>query len=284
MLRWKQIKPYFLMFPITSVLIAFLVIPIGTILVVSFWDFNGFAMTPSFTLRHYLGIFQSDIYLATYLSTIRYVLITWLATLFLGYCVAYYLAFDVTTFKGRLPLLLLSVVPFLTSNVIRTIAWLPLLGREGLLNFILLQLRFISEPIEIFLYSSFSVVLVMVYLYTPLMVISILNSLLRIDSDLIVAAKDSGASGTQILREVILPLSAPGVAIGSILVLTLSMGEYFTIRVLGGGKAASVGYLIMNQLGNLQYPPASANAVLLVVITLVVISSVLRLVDVRRSL
>jgi putative spermidine/putrescine transport system permease protein len=116
------------------------------------------------------------------------------------------------------------------------------------------------------------------------MIAPIFNSMMRIDRNLITAAADMGASGWQILREVIVPLSAPGIAIGSIFVVTLVMGEFVTVRLMGGGQSASVGKLIQTQIGSLQYPLAAANAVILLIVTLILVAGILQVVDIRKEL
>jgi len=107
---------------------------------------------------------------------------------------------------------------------------------------------------------------------------------MRIDRTLITAAEDMGASGFGVFKEVIFPLSAPGIAIGSIFIVTLVMGEFVTVRLMGGGQAASIGKLIQTQIGSLQYPLAAANAMVLLTVTLLVVISILRLVDIRKEL
>jgi putative spermidine/putrescine transport system permease protein len=285
MLRsWKTSQPYLLVAPQTLVFLLFLVAPIALIAVVSFWDFNGFAMTPGFTLNNYLGIFSSKVYLATYLNTFKFAVIVWLLCLLISYPVAYYLSFHIKNTQWQTIWFLICTVPFLTSNIIRMISWIPFLGREGVLNNTLMALHLTDKPIEIFLFSDFSVVLAMVHLYALFMVAPIFNSMMRIDRSLVAAAEDAGASPFQIQREVILPLSAPGIAIGSIFVVTLVMGEFATMRIMSGGKSSSVGYLIKNQIDSLQYPMAAANAVVLLLITLILVFSILRVVDIRKQL
>jgi putative spermidine/putrescine transport system permease protein len=164
------------------------------------------------------------------------------------------------------------------------ISWVPLLGRQGLVNQTLLGLGLVNQPLEFLLYSDFAVVLGMVHLYIIFMIAPIFNSLMRIDRTLITAAEDLGAPGSAILREVILPLSTPGIAIGSIFIVTLVMGEFVTVRLMGGGQAASVGKLIQTQIGSLQYPLAAANAVVLLAVTLLIVVSILRVVDIRQEL
>jgi putative spermidine/putrescine transport system permease protein len=280
----NALKPYLLVAPQTLVFVLFLILPIIAIAIVSFWNFNGFAMTPGFTLNNYLGIFTSRVYLATYLNTFKFAAIVWVLCLLIGYPVAYFLAFQVKSSQWQTILFLICTIPFLTSNVIRMISWIPFLGREGLINQGLMGLRLINQPIEALLYSDFSVILAMVHLYALFMVAPIFNSMMRIERSLITAAEDLGASPLQIQQQIILPLSAPGIAIGSIFIITLVMGEFATMRIMSGGKSSSVGYLIKNQIDSLQYPLAAANAVVLLIITLLIVFGILRTVDIRKEL
>jgi putative spermidine/putrescine transport system permease protein len=281
---WNTLKPYVLAAPQAIALALFLVFPIVMIGVVSFWEFTGYSMTPAFTLDNYIGIFTSDVTLKTYLNTFKFVGLVWLATLLIGYPVAYFLAFHVPKLRWQVLLFLVCTIPFWTSNIIRMISWVPLLGKEGLVNQGLINLGLIDQPLEFLLYSDFAVVLGMVHLYIIFMIAPIFNSLMRIDRTLVTAAEDMGASGWSVFKEVILPLSAPGIAIGSIFIVTLVMGEFVTVRLMGGGQAASVGKLIQTQIGSLQYPLAAANAIVLLVVTLMLVFSILRVVNIRKEL
>ncbi|MBD1872023.1 ABC transporter permease [Nodosilinea sp. FACHB-131] len=280
---WKTLKPYALITPQTLVFLLFLVFPILMIGVVSFWEFNGYSMTPAFTLANYQGIL-TDVTFKTYLNTFKFLGMVWLATLLIGYPVAYFLAFHVPKLEWQILLFLVCTIPFWTSNIIRMISWVPLLGREGLVNQMFMGVGLIQQPMEFLLYSDFAVVLGMVHLYIIFMIAPIFNSLMRIERSLVTAAEDLGASGLQVFREVILPLSAPGIAIGSIFIVTLVMGEFVTVRLMGGGQSASVGKLIQTQIGSLQYPLAAANAIVLLAVTMLIIISILRVLDIRKEL
>ncbi|MEL6491177.1 MAG: ABC transporter permease [Cyanobacteria bacterium J06621_3] len=281
---WKSIQPYLLATPQTLILFAFLVFPILMIIIVSFWQFNGYAMTPAFTLDNYANVLTSQVSLSTYLNTFKYVVLVWTACVAIAFPVAYFLAFCIEKDSLRILLFLLCTIPFWTSNIIRMISWIPLLGREGLINQFLLTINLTEQPVEWFLYSDFAIVLGMVHLYNFFMIAPIFNSMMRIDRTLITAARDMGASSVSVLKEIILPLTAPGIAIGSIFVVTLVMGEYVTVRLMGGGQSASIGKLISTQIGSLQYPLAAANAVILLLITLVLVTGILRVVDIRKEL
>ncbi|MCY7275218.1 MAG: ABC transporter permease [Phormidesmis sp. CAN_BIN44] len=250
---WRTLQPYLLVAPQTIVLLLSLVIPILTIVVVSFWEFNGYSMTPGFTLSNYQAIFASKVYLTTYLNTFKFVGLVWFFTIPIAYPVAYFLAFHVKTLRWQVILFLVCTIPFLTSNIIRMISWIPFLGREGVINKSLIALHFTDKPVEMFLFSDFAVVLTMVHLYALFMIGPIFNSMMRIDRMLVSAAEDAGASPFQIQKEIILPLWSPGIAIGTIFIVTLVMGEFATVRLMSGGQSSSIGYLIKNQIGSLQY-------------------------------
>jgi putative spermidine/putrescine transport system permease protein len=281
---WPTLKPYLLAAPQTLILFMFLVFPIAMIFIVSFWQFNVYSMVPAFTLENYTGIFSSPVSLSTYLNTFKYVALVWAACLAIALPIAYFLSFCIEKESVRILLFLLCTIPFWTSNIIRMISWIPVLGREGLLNQMLLNLGLVNQPVEWFLYSDFAIVLGMVHLYNFFMIAPIFNSMMRIDRTLITAARDMGASGFEVLKEIILPLCAPGISIGSIFVVTLAMGESITVRLMGGGQAASVGKLISTQIGSVQYPLAAANAVILLLVTLVLVTGILRVVDIRKEL
>jgi putative spermidine/putrescine transport system permease protein len=281
---WKTLQTYALVTPQTLVFLLFLVFPILMILIVSFWDFNGYAMTPAFTLQNYIDIFTSQVSLKTYLNTFKYVFLVWFICLAIAFPIAYFLAFHIKNQKWQIILFLVCTVPFWTSNIIRMISWVPVLGKEGLVNQLLMNLHLTEEPVQWLLFSDFAVVLGMVHLYNFFMIAPIFNSLMRIDRNLITAAEDMGASGFQVLKEVVLPLASSGIAIGSIFVVTLVMGEFITVRLMGGGQSASVGKLIATQIGSLQYPLAAANAVILLIVTLILVSGILRVVDIRKEL
>ena len=283
---WVQAAPFALVFTL------FFVLPLGFVLMVSFWDYNDFQMLPTFTTRSYTESFEGCLtslpdlctMLKTYVSTIKFCAIVWLATLVIGFAVAYFLAFHVRSLTAQMVLFLVCTIPFWTSNVIRMISWVPLLGRNGLVNQILVGAHVVDTPVEWLLYSPFSVALAFVHLFTFFMVAPIFNSMMRIDRRLMEAAYDAGASGWQMLTNVVIPLSKPGIAIGSIFVVTIVMGDFITFDVMGGEQIASAGKVVETRLNALQFPPAAANAVILLVATMLIIAVLNRIVDVRKEL
>ncbi|MEM9796676.1 MAG: ABC transporter permease [Pseudomonadota bacterium] len=270
--------------PLALVLALFLVLPILTIVVVSFWGATEFSIYPAFLFDNYAFLFSSEVTWRVFGNTFKYAAITWIFTLLIGFTVAYYLAFHVRSFTWQVALFLLCTVPFLTSNIIRMISWIPFLGREGIANATLLSWGMIDAPLDWLLFSDFSVILAFVHLYTLFMVVPIFNTMMRIDRALIEAAVDAGARGWQVVWYVVVPLTKPGIMIGTIFVVTLVMGDVITVRFMSGSQSANVGRLISNDIGLLQYPSASATAVVLLITVLLVIGILLRFVDIRKEL
>mgnify|MGYP003576641162 CR=1 FL=1 len=280
--------------PLALVFLLFFLAPLGLIAMVSLWNFNEYELIPALTLRNYASIFEGCtqltdngslcVTLSTYLNTLKFCLLVWAVTLALGFAVAYFLAFHVRSSTVQTVLFVLCTVPFWTSNVIRMIAWVPLLGRHGLVNQGLMGMGVVEQPIEWLLFSDFSVVLAFVHLYTMFMIVPIFNSMMRIDRSLLEAASDAGASGWQTLWNVIVPLCKSGIVIGSIFIITIVMGDFVTIGVMGGQQIASVGKIIQVQTSYLQFPLAAANAVVLLAVVLMIIWALTRMVDIRKEL
>ncbi|MCY4350635.1 MAG: hypothetical protein OXC25_12390 [Thiotrichales bacterium] len=143
-MRYLQVLPLTL----TLTLILFLVFPILLIGVVSFWDYNEFALIPDFVWTDYEELFASSVTYTIYLATLKFASLTWVFTLLIGFIVAYFLAFHVRDLKWQIVLFLLCTIPFWTSNIIRMIAWIPVPGRHGLVNEGLLALGVVNQPVE----------------------------------------------------------------------------------------------------------------------------------------
>jgi len=290
--RIFQPKLSWLAIPFALIFIAYFVVPLILTLIVSFWDYTEYSIIPDFIFGNYVYIFQGCfsfedglcLTFKTYISTFFFCFFTWLITLLLGFSVAYFLAFYVNSLPLQITLFLICTIPFWTSNVIRMVSWIPLLGRNGLVNETLISFGLIQEPIEWLLYSSFSVVLALVHLYTLFMIVPIFNSMLRIDKEVIEAAYDSGANQFQIITNVIIPLCKPGIIIGSIFVITVVMGDFLTIGIMGGQQLASIGKIINTEMNYLQLPGAAANSVILLLITIFIIIVMTKFIDIRKEL
>ena len=286
-IAWAQASP------LAAVFALFFVVPLALVLVVSFWQATEYELLPAFTGQNYIDVFagcpvtaDGDLCVTfkTYLSTLKFGVLTWAITAALGFSIAYFLAFHVQGTLMQTVLFIICTVPFWTSNVIRMISWVPLLGRNGLVNQTLIGAGLVDEPVEWLLFSDFSVVLAFVHLYTMFMIVPIFNSMMRIDRSLLEAARDNGASPWQTMVHVVLPLSRTGLIIGSIFVLALVMGDFVTVGVMGGQQIASVGKIIQVQTSYLQFPMAAANAVILLAVVLMMIAALMRLVNLRKEL
>jgi putative spermidine/putrescine transport system permease protein len=256
-----------LAFPVAWLLV-FLVIPVLVVVVVSFFvpTLSGFVR--EFTLENYQLLAGSAVFISTLWSTVLNALITTVVTFLLGFWVAYYLALVVPDLRRKFALFIIALAPFFTSFLIRAIAWIPMMGREGLLNTALLELGIISQPLDFLLFSDFAVRVAMVQLYLLFMISPIFFSLSTIEPAILEAARDSGAGWWAILWEVLLPLARPGIVIGAVFVFVLSMGEFATVRLIGGGKTSSVGLGIQNFVTYIQFPQAAAAASILVLVTI----------------
>jgi putative spermidine/putrescine transport system permease protein len=275
---WWQIAP------LVILLLLFFGLPMLVVLAVSFFDFSRTDIIPAFIFDNYIDLFRSEVTLWLYLSSLKFAAIVWAVTLVLGFNIAYFLVFHVRSLLWQIGLFLVCTVPFLTSNIIRMISWIPFLGRNGIFNQALEGAGITSQPLEFLLFSDFAVIVAYVHLFTLFMIVPIFNSMARIDKSLLEAARDAGAGRFRAVAEIVLPLSKTGIALGSIFVITLVMGDSFVVRTMSGGQSASVVSALQNEVAALQYPPAAASAVIMVIIVTLMVAGILRLVDVRKEL
>jgi len=278
LVSWIQVGP------LALVLLLLFVLPTFLFVVVSFFDYDRTGIYPAFMVENYREVLTSGATLRVYLSSFKFAAIVWAITLLLGFNIAYFLIFHVRSPTLRAVFFILCALPFFTSAIIRTIAWIPFLGRNGAFNQFIMGIGFASQPLEFLLFSDFAVVVAYVHLYTLLMIGPIANSLVKIDRYLIEAARDAGASRWQVMSNVVIPLSKTGIALGSVLVTTQVMGDFFVVRQMSGGQSASIVSALSNEIQAMQYPPAAANAVLLVIIVALMVACMMRIVDVRKEL
>lgn len=271
--------------PLTIVLFLFFVVPVALVVIVSFFRYQMLVgLVPDFTFKNYYDLLSNPTTWALYLSTVKFTIIVLLITLVLGFWLSYFLVFHVRSLTIAIGLFLVCTVPFWTSNIIRMISWRPVLGREGLINEGLLRIGWIDRPLDWLLFSDFSVIVTYVHLFTLFMMVPIFNSMARIDKALLEAAIDAGATRWGVIWNVVLPLCKTGIALGSLFVVTLVMGDFAVVKVMSGGLSGSATSGIFNDLQFLNYPRAAANAVILLVIVMLIATGIFRLVDVRKEL
>jgi putative spermidine/putrescine transport system permease protein len=278
LVSWFQVGP------LALILIVLFALPTTLFLIVSFYDYDRTGIYPAFLLDNYRELLTTPSTWRVYISSLRFAVIVWTITLFLGFNIAYFLIFHVRNAVTRTVLFLLCAIPFWTSGIIRTIAWIPFLGRNGAFNQMLMGLGLTSHPLEFLLFSDFAVIITYVHLFTLLMVGPIANSLSKIDPALMEAAVDAGASRWRTMVDIVIPLSKTGITLGSILVFTQVMGDYFVVRQMSGGQSASIVSMLSTEIQAMQYPPASANAMVLVIFVAILVAVMMKVVDVRKEL
>ena len=220
------------------------------------------------SLEWYEKALGEGLYLEVYWITFRIAALVTLAALLLGYPVAYFLA-TTTRFWTAVGFVCV-ILPLWTSILVRTYAWMVLLGRNGVVNRLLLDLGLVREPLPL-LYNELGVVIGMVHVLIPYMVLPIFSSLKRLDPSLVQAAEGLGAPALRIFLRIVLPLSLEGVFAGVILVFVLSLGFFVTPALLGGGRVIMIAVLIEQQVREtLNWPFAAALAAVLLVATIAI--------------
>lgn len=262
----------------------FLVIPIAMIVYVSFWTQTTFNISPDPTLASWQQFFSSEAYVGSLWTTIRIWLIVLATTFIVGYPTALFVGLFVKSKTLSTVLLVICVIPFWTSFLIRVLAWRPMLGREGAINIILMKAGIIDQPIEVLLFSELSVIIGMTQIYCVFMVGPIAFMLARIDRNIIEAARDLGAGFGRIFWKIVFPLSLPGVIVGAIFVSVMVLGEFATSGALSGRQVNLLGNIIVTQVGSLKWATASVVGVILTVVIGIVIAGFLRIVDLKREL
>ena len=280
----RLISSYWLITPGALWMLLFLVVPILMMVYVSFWTQTTFSIEPTLTTQSWESFFSSETYVGALWTTLRIWLIVLTATLVVGYPTALFVGLFVKNKTLSTVLLVLCVIPFWTSFLIRVLAWRPMLGKEGAINIVLQALHITSTPIEALLFSELSVVIGMTQIYCVFMVGPIAFMLGRIDPNVIEAARDLGASFWRIFRTIILPLSMPGVVVGAIFVSVMVLGEFATAAALSGRKTNLLGNIIVIQVGSLKWAFAAVAGVVLTALMGLVVAVLLRVVDLRREL
>ena len=223
---------------------VFLVVPVGLVIAYSVFQRGTYGgVVPTFTLDNLVRAFD-PLYLRVFLFSLRVAVITTVIALVIGYPTAYLIA--TLPRRWRTPVLVLVILPFWTSLLIRTYAWIVLLNGEGLINHGLESLGLIRVPLPL-LYNEFAIVLGLVYGYLPLMILPIYSSIERLQPELREASADLGGNPLRTFLRVTLPLTLPGLAAGCIFVFVPSLGNFIVPDLLGGGLSIMVGNLIQAQ-------------------------------------
>jgi putrescine transport system permease protein len=258
-------------------LLLFTLVPLAIVLKISFAesrlaippytpliDFGEGGLQLSATVESYTRLLSDSLYIRAYMSSIRYALGATLVCLLLGYPMAYAIARAPKAW--RVTLLMLVILPFWTSFLLRVYAWIGLLKGNGFINNALISLGLVSEPLPL-LNNSFSVVLGLVYGYLPFMVLPLYATLERLDPALLEAAADLGCRPWRAFLSVTLPLSLPGIAAGALLVFIPAVGEFVIPELLGGPGTLMIGKVLWDEFfNNHDWPAASAVAAALLML------------------
>ena len=258
-------RPARLMAPALSVIFLLLVVPVGFIVVYSFWlrTATG-ADHAAFSFSNWHDVLTDPFYRHFLLQTLRIAFITTITCILLGYVPAYFIA--TTKFRHKSLLLLLLMLPFWISYIIRTMSWIHVLGSTGALNVLLMWTGVIHTPLDM-LYNQASVILGLVQYLLPFMILNVYVSLESIDTNLVSAARSLGCTSLQAFREVTLPLSVPGLAAGSLLCFVLAGGTYITPLILGGPRDAMFANLVFDAIiTQLNWPLGSVLSLVLLIV------------------
>lgn len=226
---------YLLLLPCTVLLFFFLLLPLLNSFLPTFFLQNGFS------IKAYGDFFQDSYYLSVLFRTIRIALLVTVICALFGLPTAYFISGVTRKWKGIL--IALTLFPLLTNSVVRSFAWINILGKNGIINLILLRIGLIKEPLTM-LYTEFSIIIGSVYLFLPTMIMTMVGVMDGIEEDTIEAAATLGAEPIRAFLKVVLPLAVPGMIVGSILVFTGTMTAYTTPQLLGGNKKTMLATLL----------------------------------------
>lgn len=261
----KKNVRYTLLFPGIVLLCFFLVLPLLTSLIPTVFPES------SFSLQLYIDFFKDSYFMAVLGRTLSISLIVTIFCAVFGLPAAYVISGVSKKWRGIL--IALTLFPLLTNSVIRSFAWITILGKNGVINNLLMMFSVINEPLSL-LYTDFSIIIGSVYLFLPTMIMTLVGVLENIDDDLLEAAATLGLSPLKGFFKIILPLSLPGMIVGSILVFTGTLTAYTTPQLLGGNKKMMLATLLYQRATTLgDWTSASVIALVMIVITFAVMKA-----------
>jgi spermidine/putrescine transport system permease protein len=273
---------YFLILPPLIVVILFLIVPSLMVLLLSFNKGMVTKFDPTkITLENFIAVFSRP---STYIilrDTLGMSVLAALVTLLVAYPVAYFLSFKIQNFQLQGIITFMLVAPYWVDWSIRSISWLSILGEKGLVNFVLMSLGLIKQPLSELLFTRWTLLIIWVQTNLLFMIFPIYLSLTLIDPDLINVARTLGASPFKAFTKITFRLSLPGVVIGIIFVFISTLGDYVTPALWAGGLQM-LGLTVQNYAWHFNWPMAAAYSVLLLAVTLGVIWIVLRFANIKQ--
>jgi ABC-type spermidine/putrescine transport system permease subunit I len=249
---------------------VFFLVPLAIIVLYSFWEVVNYQVVHHWTLSNYDYFFSVSTYVTTMWATLWVAVVATLITIALAFPFSYWLSRYVPQ-RLRALLLVLVVVPFWTSYLLRVYSWLTILGDQGLLNRFLQWAGITNHPIGLFLYDRPAVILVLVYLYFPFAALTLYASIERFDWDQLRAAMDLGASPLTAIRRILLPQIRPGLVTAVIFVFIPILGEYLTPQIVGGLNGIMIGNLVVNFFQAAEYTRGAAVSLLIALFIIVLL-------------
>ena len=277
----RLVSSYLLLAPMLGVIIAFLIVPLIMVGIVSLYRPTGTGYVLELNLSSYVRFFTDPNIYGILLSTLANSAIVTVMAFILAYPVAYFLTMKIRTFRAKTILLIAMLIPFWIDFTTRALSWIPWLGIQGILNQVLTGLGILREPSPIFLFSPFAMLLVMIQGYTLFMIAPIFIVMSKIDPTLYEAAKALGASPLKTFYHINLKLTMPGIGVGIVFVFLSSVADFATPRLIGG-LVTSIGQVIRDQVVFLNLPLASAISVILTLIALAIVITVFKLMNIRQ--
>jgi ABC-type spermidine/putrescine transport system permease subunit I len=272
-----RLVPYAGFLPAIVLLGLFFLVPLGIIVCYSFWETIDYSVVHHWTFDNYHYFFSVTAYVSTMWATLWVAALSTAIAIGLAFPFAYWLSRYVPQ-RLRLPLLVLVIVPFWTSYLLRVYSWLTILGEKGVLNRFLQWTGITHHPLGVFLYDRPAVILVLVYLYFPFGALTLYSSIERFDWNQLRAAMDLGASPLQAIFRILVPQIRPGIITAVIFVFIPVLGEYLTPQIVGGTGGVMIGNLIVNFFQAAEYTRGAAVSLLIAVFIVAL------LVIFRRSL
>ncbi len=254
--RREWLRGYLLLTPALVVMGAAIIVPLITMIAMSFWSVTGYTMDTTATLGNYVAMTQQPMYRVLITRSLAISAFATGVTVVLCYPMAYYVAFHVHRHKALW--LIIMTLPFWTSYLLRVFAWKVVLGYEGVINTALLGLGLIDAPLTVFLYSQTAVTLVLAHSWAAFAILPIYVSLEKIDKTYLEAAADLGDGAARRFWRITFPLSLPGVIAAFFMMFIPTVGDYITPAMLGGPDGMTVGNLIQTNFGPMNNWPAGA--------------------------
>lgn len=252
---------------------VFMLIPYAMLFYYSLGSVDYMTFKPGWSAGNFVRIFTTEPYLGVLLKSMKLGFITAVGSAILGYPVAFCLAFQTRSAARKFWIYLLVIVPWWAAYLVKAYAWKSILGTDGIINKGLSMIGLTHHPLTFLIYNQTSVALVLIYIFTPFAVLSIYASLERIPTSLLEAATDLGASGWEIFRSLILPLSLPGLIAGGIITFSLAFGDFVAPALVGGADAVMISNIVINLLGvAFDWPMAAAIGVVVIAFGLTLIS------------